>query len=115
MYKNDERPNLGQSTDIGHNASPTDERCLMLEQKLSINEAAKVIGISPNSLRKIITEGRLPILKILKKTLILASDVEKLLKDSRCFIKATEQTDRRLPPLPSEVINSPYLRIGGKK
>jgi excisionase family DNA binding protein len=87
----------------------------MNDPKLTIPEAAKAIGISSNSLRRLIAEGRLPVLKILpRKILIRSSDVEKLLTDSRCFIRKVEPSYNRLPPLPPEVINSPHLRIGCK-
>jgi Helix-turn-helix domain len=89
-----------------------EERCFMNDQKLPIPNAAKALGISPNALRTIIAEGRIPVIRLFKKKiLILSSDVEKLLKDSRCFMKEVEQSrSNRLPPLPPEVINSPYLR-----
>ena len=113
--KSEKCPDLEHLTGIGHNTRTADDRRLIDDAKLSIPEAAKAIGISSNSLRRIIEQGRLPVLKILTKTLILASDVEKLLKDSRCFVKTVEQSGNRLPPLPAEVINSPYLRVRGTK
>lgn len=99
---------------IGHTIPSTEERHFMNDTKLSIPQAARAIGISSNSVRRLIADGRLPVLRILKKTLILATDIEKLLKDSHCFVKAVKQSNNRLPPLPAEVINSPHLRIGGK-
>lgn len=104
---------LANFTGIVNNTRTADDRRLINDQKLSIPEAARALGISPNSLRRIIEQGRLPVLRILKKTLILASDVEKFLEDSRCFINATVQMKSRLPALPAEVINSMHLRVGG--
>jgi len=101
---------LEHTTDTVNNTRSADDRRLIDDPKLSIPETAKVMGISPNSLRRIIEQGRLPVLRILKKTLILASDIEKFLEDSRCVITATEQTKSRLPALPAEVINSMHLR-----
>jgi excisionase family DNA binding protein len=82
----------------------------MDDQKLSIPETAKLMGISPNSLRRIIEQGRLPVLKILKKTLILASDVEQFLQESRVSVRRVENTKQGLPALPAAVINSRHLK-----
>lgn len=108
--KNRKIPDLGNFTGIVNNTRTADDRRLIDDAKLSIPEASKAIGISSNSLRRIIEQGRLPVLRILKKTLILASDVEKFLEESRCVITPTVQIKSRLPPLPAEVINSIHLR-----
>lgn len=102
--------NLEHPTVVSHNIQPSVERHFMNDQKLSIPETAKVMGISPNSLRRIIEQGRLPVLKILKKTLILASDVEQFLQASRVSVRRVENTKQGLPALPAAVINSRHLR-----
>jgi len=102
---------LGHSTDTCNNTRTTDERRLMDDQKLSLPEAAKVIGISSNSLRRVIEQGRLPVLRILTKTLILASDVEQFLQESRMSVRRVENTRTSLPPLPASVLNSKHLRF----
>ena len=102
---------LGHSTDTCNNTRTTDERRLIDDQKLSLPEAAKVIGISSNSLRRVIEQGRLPVLRILTKTLILESDVEQFLRESRMSVRRVENTRTSLPPLPASVINSKYLKV----
>lgn len=102
---------LGHATDTCNNTRTADERRLIHDQKLSIPEAAEVIGISSNSLRRIIEQGRLPVLRILTKTLILESDVEQFLRESRMSVKRVENTRTSLPPLPASVINSKYLKV----
>lgn len=105
----------GKSQDLGHagsgvhNLATTGNHRLLDEKKLTIPEAAKVMGIGTNSLRRIIGQGRLPVLSILKKTLILESDVEAFLSASRCVVHATQQSRNRLPVLPADVINSRHL------
>lgn len=96
-----------------HNLATTGDHRLLDERKLTIPEAAEVMGIGTNSLRRIIGQGRLPVLNILKKTLILESDVEQFLNASRCVVHATQHSRNRLPALPAAVINSEHLRGGG--
>ncbi len=116
MNQSDNATKKGKCTDwvhltgIGHNTRTADDRRLIDDQKLSLPEAAKALGISPNSLRRIIEQGRLPVLRILKKTLILASDVEQFLQESRMSVRRVENTKQGLPPLPAAVINSRHLR-----
>ncbi len=85
---------LGHATDTCNNMRTADERRLVDDQKLSLPEAAKVIGISSNSLRRVIEQGRLPVLRILTKTLILESDVEQFLRESRMSVRRVENTRR---------------------
>jgi excisionase family DNA binding protein len=116
MNQSNSESRKGKCTDLGHlpvqayNTRTADDRRLIDDQKLSIPEAAKALGISPNSLRRIIEQGRLPVLRILKKTLILASDVEQFLQESRMSVRRVENNRPSLPPLPAAVINSRHLR-----
>ena len=104
---------MGQASGVGHHVPAADDRRFIVDRKLSIPQAAKAMGIGANSLRRIIGQGRLPVLKILKKTLILESDVEAFLNAGRCVVSVTQHSRGRLPALSAAVINSEHLRGGG--
>jgi len=102
---------LGHESTGGQNRPSAETRQIIGERKLTIPEAAKVMGIGTTSLRRIIADGRLPVLRVLKKTLILESDVEMFLQESRVLVKRAEAGSHRLPPLPSAVANSRHLGV----
>ena len=99
----------------GHERVPADERSekglrLLFERKLTIPQAARGLGIGASSLRRIIAEGRLPVLKMQRKLLILESDAEAFLQESRVTVKENQNINPRLPSLPKCVTESEHLR-----
>ncbi len=102
-------PDLGQASVLGHHVPVADDRRFIADEKLSIPQAAKAMGIGANSLRRIIGQGRLPVLKILKKTLILAADVEAFLQESRVMVRRVENTGKSMPALPAAIAHSRHL------
>ncbi len=109
--KDQEGPGLGQVGACAQNNGVAENRHILFERKLSIPEAAKVMGIGTTSLRRIIADGRLPVLRVLKKILILEADVEAFLQESRVVVKHAQSKSHRLPPLPSAVANSQHLGV----
>ena len=104
-------PDLGSAPVVGQNHTGAGAGGRLIEErKLTIPEAAKAMGIGANSLRRIIRQGRLPILNFQKKTLILESDVEEFLRSSRVVVQAAARGKAKLPALPAEVIHSTHLR-----
>lgn len=102
-------PDLGHASGVEHNRAATEKHRLLEDRKLTIPEAARGMGIGANSLRRIIGQGRLPVLRFLTKTLILESDVELFLNASRCVVQAAPHSKSRLPALPADVIGSRHL------
>lgn len=99
----------------GNGSSPIDEHPtkgprLLLEKKLTVTQAAKAMGLSASSLRRIIIEGRLPVLKMQRKVLILESDAEAFLQECRVTVKQIQGPNNRLPSLPQCVAESEHLR-----
>jgi len=87
-------------------------KTLLADQKLTIPQAAKLMGIGTTSLRRIIAEGGIPVLRMTGRTLLLESDVEEFIRASRVVITTAKAKPIRsaLPRLPIEVINSKHLR-----
>lgn len=102
-------PDLGHADSGVHNLVTTGNHRLLDEKKLTIPEAARVMGIGANSLRRIIGQGRLPVLRFMTKTLVLESDVELFLNASRGVVQAAQHSSNRLPALPADVIGSRHL------
>lgn len=68
------------------------------------------MGIGATSLRRLIREGRLPVLKVIKKVLILESDIEQFLRCARVTMRAQGPRPDRLPALPRRIAQSEHLR-----
>ena len=82
---------------------------LLNERKLTIAEAARVLSIGTTSLRRIIANGEITVVRMTNKTLILESDLEAYLAASRGRLTVAKPVARRLPQLPHEVASSKHL------
>ena len=82
---------------------------LLEERKFTITEAARVLSIGATSLRRIIANGEIPVVRMTNKTLILESDLESYLAASRGRLTETKPLPSRLPQLPHEVATSKHL------
>ena len=82
---------------------------LLEERKLTIAEAARVLSIGTTSLRRIIANGEITVVRMTNKTLILESDLEAYLAASRGRLTVVKPVARRLPQLPHEVASSKHL------
>jgi excisionase family DNA binding protein len=90
--------------------SGTDKPTRFIEdRKLTIPEAARAMGIGANSLRRIIGQGRIPVLRMMKKTLLLAADVEAFIGASRSVASAVQRSKTALPALPEAIAHSRHL------
>lgn len=103
--------NLERERTRVQNGAAIEGEQILEERKLSIPEAARLMGIGTTSLRRIVSQGRLPVLKILRKVLILESDAKAFLRDSRVVVKRVVDGDSRLPALPESVAKSRHLAV----
>ena len=97
---------------LGHDTTAckdTAARGLLQEPKYSVPEAAKILGIGATSMRNLIAEGRLPVLKILRQPLILASDLEAFIQTSRVVLTPAPHACQRPSALPDAVVHSRHL------
>ena len=85
------------------------KKALLDERKLTITEAARVLSIGTTSLRRIIANGEITVVRMTNKTLILESDLEAYLAASRGRLTVAKPVIRRLPQLPREVASSKHL------
>jgi len=82
--------------------------------KLTIKEAAQVLKMGETSLRRLIYNGEIDIIRIGAKIILLESDVEAFLQGHYGTLKTTSlRSQGRLPDLPRDVIESKHL-TGGK-
>ena len=102
------RANLEQ-VGVDDNTSAKEES-LLLEGKLTIPQAAKTLGIGTTSLRRIIAEGRIPVLQMTGRTLLLEADLRAFIAASRVWRKKVTPRPSRLPQLPAAVLASEHLR-----
>ena len=98
---------LEQEDRVGNNARQT--KTLLNERKLTIAEAARVLSIGTTSLRRIIANGEITVVRMTNKTLILESDLEAYLAASHGRLTVSKPVARRLPQLPREVATSKHL------
>ena len=85
------------------------KKSLLNERKLTIAEAARALSIGATSLRRIIANREIPVVRMTNKTLILESDLETYLAASRGRSIMPKPVDLRLPQLPREVATSKHL------
>jgi len=85
---------------------------LLDERKYSIKDAVKMLGIGVTTMRRIITAGEVPVIRLHGKILILERDLQELLTKhyGRLKSSANKPVRSHLPPLPKEVRESPYLQ-----
>ena len=100
------RHDLEQDARIDNNGQ---QKSLLNERKLTIAEAARTLSIGAASLRRIIANGGIPVVRMTKKTLILESDLETFLAASREQLVVAQPVGRCLPQLPPEVAKSKHL------
>jgi excisionase family DNA binding protein len=62
---------------------------------LTIEEAAKLLTLSPATLRTYCSNGKIPRVKVLDETRILKSDAERLIRYGRSEVRADAFTARR--------------------
>lgn len=101
--RNDGCANLAQGDASCNNGG------LLNARKLGIKEAATMMGIGSTSVRRLIHDGKIPVLKIGGKVMLLEQDIERFLQG--CHVTLEEQNVRtpRAKALPADVVNSPHL------
>lgn len=82
---------------------------LLNERKLSIKQAAALMGIGQTSLRRMVRTGLLPVLKIGGKILLLDRDIESYLADCHVFMHETRGIRTRRVAEPEWVSNSAHF------
>jgi len=91
----------------------TEDGCyddLLHAVKLTVPQAAKMLGIGATNMRAIIGSGRIPVVRIMGKTLLLEQDLEGYLRSSYGRIVKVKSDAGRLPPLPKRVIESKLIK-----
>lgn len=83
---------------------------LLHAEKLTIPEAAMVLGIGETKLRGMIQHGELPVLLVGGKAMILARDLETYLRGHYGVMQPAPKTASRLPELPEYVLNSELMQ-----
>jgi len=99
--------NLGQAGTSRIMGDVTDH--LLDEQKLSVKQGAAKMGIGQTSLRRIIKQGELPVLKIGGKVLLVARDIEAYLADCHVVLHEQEATRSRRLAEPEWVTKSEHF------
>ncbi len=96
--------------DLYQSGSSEQNGNLLSIRKLSVKEASQLMGLGATSLRRLIHDGQIPVLRIGGKILLLEHDIEKFLRG--CHVTLEEQGVRapRAQALPDEVVNSPHLK-----
>lgn len=83
---------------------------ILTEKKLTVKEGAQALGVGESTLRRLIRDGVIPILRIGGRILLLASDLEVFLQDRHIVVTHTVEDHGRLPPLPDSVLNSEFIK-----
>lgn len=91
----------------GH-GDPTDG--LLRAAKLSVPEAAEVLGIGETKMRELVRNGEIPVVRIMGKVLLLERDLEAYLQSRYGTLRTAERKADRLPPLPRRVLESGLLK-----
>ena len=94
--------------------TPAEKSDLLHAKKYTIPQASKLVGIGQTNMRRMISDGEIPVLLLGKKMLLLEGDLERYLKNKYVRINAVKTLARpRMPPLPDYVRNSPHLKLKG--
>lgn len=84
---------------------------LLYAKKLTVPQAAKVMGIGQTKLREIVYQGEIPVIRIKSKILILDRDLEAFLMGHFGTLNATPTKPiSSLPPLPKHIAESDLLK-----
>jgi excisionase family DNA binding protein len=88
---------------------------LLDASKLTIPLAAKRLGVGETKMRSIVQQGKIPVLTIGGKTVIIERDIEEYLQGGYGRMKpsAKPTTRSKLTALPKGIIGSPWLKRSG--
>ena len=82
-------------------------------EKVTVKEAAKLMGIADSTVRKLIYQGDLRHFTILTKIVIPKTEIENYLRRHLHVNDSAEAEFDQIPTLPKEVLSSPYLMRAG--
>lgn len=113
------RGNDGQGTGVAAaieaTSLPTENGChahelrLLYAAKLTVPQAAKMLGIGETRMRELIKNGDLPVIRIMGKILVLDRDLEAFLQSRYGSLTVAKRQDSRLPGLPKHILESGLL------
>ena len=83
---------------------------LLAATKLSVKEAAGRMGIGATTLRRMINDGQIPVLKINEKVMLLESDVEEYLRGHYGPV-SVPPTPRAGTRIPTRILQSDVLSM----
>ena len=72
-----------------------------------------MLGLGETKLRELIKEGRIAVVMLDGKYLLLEGDLEAFLLNHYGKVREIEVNKASMPPLPKAIANSPFLRKAG--
>jgi excisionase family DNA binding protein len=106
-------PQLSIQIPVAGNAHPAQSNGLLYQKKYSVPEAAKLMDIGQTNLRAIIKDGKIPVLRINnKKLLLLESDLEEFIHGNHVSLKEDDsrKPNGKLRPLPKDTEESDFMK-----
>lgn len=103
----------GSCSDLAHcSVDVTMSEAGILEQKkLTVKEAAEVMKRSVTSVRRLIQNGKIPVIRFAGKDLLLERDLEAFLRDRYVTVQTVARTIRRRG-ISEKLRKSPVLKVG---
>jgi excisionase family DNA binding protein len=87
---------------------------LLDAKKLTVPQAARLMGIGQTKMRTIIQQGEMPVLRVGGKVMIIEQDIERYLQGNHgTFVPAPRQAGKpksKLQPLPPDIADSPWIK-----
>ena len=77
--------------------------------KLTVRQAAKTAGISESQMRAEILKGKVPVIRICSKMLVLERDLENYLRGHYGIVQSFEVSDAIPSRMTSEISESPLI------
>lgn len=83
---------------------------LLEEKKFTLNQAASAMGVSKSTLRRMVAQGDIPVIKYDGRWLFLQRDIETCLAERYGRFTKAKPTSRSMPVLPDRWRNSSVLQ-----
>ena len=97
---------------VPHPVSTGVSLSLVEANKLTVKQAAKTAGISESQMRAEILKGKVPVIRICSKMLILERDLENYLRGHYGIVQAFEVSDAIPSRLSKDFSESPLINPG---
>jgi len=87
---------------------------LVEARKLTVRQASKIAGISESKMRAEILKGKLAVIRICSKMLVLERDLEGYLRGHYGIVQSLETMNKPTTRLPKEFADSDLIRLKRK-